>query len=134
MAGVLSAEGGSRALLLLSENQKIDLIVSEQVIAEVERNIARKVPKILPFSRSLILQSKITILFDPKPEALKDRADWISHTADLPILISAVDAGVGFLVTLNTKHFIDDPQVARRSGLRIGIPGDALAWIRDNLV
>jgi hypothetical protein len=31
------------------------------------------------------------------------------------------------------KHFIDDPQVAGRSGLQIGTPGDALAWVRQQL-
>ena len=133
MAGILSAEGGARALLLLSEIDKIDLVVSEQVITEVERNIARKAPKLLPFARELVLQAKITILIDPKPEILKDRTDWISHIADLPILAAAADAHVDFLVTLNTKHFMDDPQVAKRSGLHIGTPGDALAWLRKNL-
>jgi hypothetical protein len=31
----------------------------------------------------------------------------------------------------NQRHFIDDPSVAARSGLRIGAPGDALAWVRE---
>lgn len=38
---------------------------------------------------------------------------------------------VDYLVTLNGRHFIDDPAVAARSGLRIGTPGDALAWMRE---
>ena len=37
------------------------------------------------------------------------------------------------LVTLNRRHFIDDPEVARRSDLRIGTPGDALAWVRGEI-
>jgi hypothetical protein len=32
---------------------------------------------------------------------------------------------------LNRRHFIDDPAVAAHSGLRIGTPGDALAWVRE---
>ena len=133
MAGILSSEGGARALLLLSENHKIDLVVSEQVITEVERNIARKAPKLLPFARELILQAQINILLDPKTETLKDRQDWISHIPDLPILAAAADAQVDFLVTLNTRHFVDDPQAAKKSSLHIGTPGDALAWLRKNL-
>ena len=43
-------------------------------------------------------------------------------------------AGVNFLATLNRRHFIDDPQVAMRNELKIGTPGDALAWIRGQLV
>jgi hypothetical protein len=38
-----------------------------------------------------------------------------------------------YLVTLNRRHFIDDPAVAGRSKLRIGTPGDALAWVRQYL-
>jgi len=40
---------------------------------------------------------------------------------------------VDFLATHNRKHFLDDPKVAELSGLRIGTPGDALAWVRENL-
>lgn len=47
--------------------------------------------------------------------------------------MAAMHARVDFLATLNRKHFLDDPQVAARSGLRIGTPGDALAYIRDRL-
>jgi hypothetical protein len=36
-------------------------------------------------------------------------------------------------VTLNRKHFLEDPNVARSSGLRIGTPGDAVAWVRASL-
>ncbi|WP_423226639.1 hypothetical protein [Candidatus Amarolinea aalborgensis] len=39
----------------------------------------------------------------------------------------------GCLVTLNRRHFIEDPEVARRSGLRIETPGDALAWVRGEI-
>ncbi len=37
------------------------------------------------------------------------------------------------MVSLNRRHFIDDPEVARRSGLRIGTPGDALVWVPSEL-
>ena len=38
-----------------------------------------------------------------------------------------------YLVTLNRRHFIDDLAVADRSKLRMGTPGDALAWVRQHL-
>jgi len=133
IAGIVSTQGASRALLLLAEDKKILITVSEQVIAEVERNIARKAPKAVPFARELILRANIRILRDPHVEEVLQRQDWMSHPADVPILVAAVLARVDYLVTLNTKHFIDDPEVSRRCGLRIGTPGDALAWVRDQL-
>jgi predicted nucleic acid-binding protein len=133
IAGIVSAQGAARALLLLAEDEKILISVSEQVIAEVERNIARKAPKAVPFARELILAANIRILRDPQQTEIGAHQDWISHAADLPILVAAARARVDFLATLNTKHFIDDGEVSRRSGLRIGTPGDALAWVREQL-
>lgn len=133
IAGIVSAQGAARALLLLAEDEKILISVSEQVIAEVERNIARKAPKALQFARELILAANIRILRDPPISEVRERQDWISHAADVPILVAAARARVDFLATLNTKHFIEDAEVSRRSGLRIGTPGDALAWVRDQL-
>ena len=40
---------------------------------------------------------------------------------------------VDYLVILNRKHFIDDPDVAQQSGLRIGTPEEALSWIREQI-
>jgi predicted nucleic acid-binding protein len=133
IAGIVSGQGAARALLLLAEDEKILISVSEQVIAEVERNIARKAPKAVPFARELILHANIRILRDPQLSELLDHQDWIRHPADVPILVVAARARVDFLVTLNTKHFIDDPDVSSRSGLRIGTPGDALEWVREQL-
>jgi len=59
--------------------------------------------------------------------------NWISHAADVPILVAAKAARVDFLATLNTRHFLNDPEVSRHSGLRIGAPGDVLAWVRAEL-
>ncbi len=37
------------------------------------------------------------------------------------ILVAAIKVKTGALVALNRRHFIEDPEVARRSGLRIGL-------------
>ena len=131
IAGIVSAQGAARALLLLGEDGKIFLVVSEQVIAEVERNIARKAPNAIPYTRQVILSANIRILHDPALEDVQKHLDWISHSADVPILVSARQAKVDYLATLNSKHFLNDPEVSRRSGLKIGAPSDVLTWIRE---
>lgn len=132
MAGIISGQGAARALLLLGEDGKILLTVSEQVIVEVERNLARKAPRVLPFAREMILASNLRIVRDPSKKTVHSCLDWIEHAADAPILVAARQARVDFLATLNTRHFLNDARVAQRSGLRIGASGDALAWIRAN--
>ncbi len=77
IAGIFSQTGASRALLLLGEDGKVQLKVSQQVIIETERNLAKKVPKALPFAREIILTAKIRIHSDPTYEEVQEHMDWI---------------------------------------------------------
>ena len=90
----------------------------------------------------MILHTNVSILKDASPEEVHSPLDWINHATDAPILVAAGRAKVDFstpsgapegAVTLNTRHFIEDVNVSRRCGLRIGTPGDALAWARQQL-
>ena len=130
IAGIVSAKGAARALLLLAESGQIAVTISEQVLAETERAIARKVPLALSDLRQAILTSQAQIVRDPSPEEVNAHPNLISHPADAPIVLAAMQAKVDYLVILNRKHFIDDLEVARKSGLKIGTPGDALNWVR----
>jgi len=132
-AGVVSSEGAARVQLLLAETDHIAAVVSEQVLTETERAVARKVPQAINDFREAILASKAQIVRDPSPKELSENLDLISHPADVPIVLAAMGAKVDYLVTLNRKHFIDDPGVAQKSGLRIGTPGDALHWVREQI-
>jgi predicted nucleic acid-binding protein len=133
-AGIVSASGASRALLLLAEAGQVAITVSEQVVAETERAVARKIPRALPEFREAIHATGLRIVRDPAPDEMAGHADIIAHQADVPIVVAAMRSKTDYLVTLNRRHFIDDPAVADRSGLRIGTPGDALAWARQTLV
>lgn len=132
-AGIASATGAARALLLLAETGHVRITISEQVVAETERAIARKVPQALNDLRQAILASQAQIVRDPPVEEVLAHPDLISHSADVPILLSAMSAQVDYLVTFNRLHFIDDPGVAQRSGLRIGTPAQALRWVRSQI-
>jgi predicted nucleic acid-binding protein len=132
-AGVISEAGSARALLLLSETGAITITVSEQVIVETERTLARKAPAAVPFYRETLRASRIRIVKDPSTAEVAAVRDMIAHEPDVPILVAAIKIETGYLVTLNRRHLIDDPEVARRSGLRIGARGDALAWVRNEI-
>jgi predicted nucleic acid-binding protein len=132
-AGIISASGASRALLLLAEAGQVAITVSEQVVAETERAVARKIPRALPDFREAIRATGLRIVRDPSPDEIEGHADIIAHQADVPIVVAAMQSKTDYLVTLNRRHFIDDPAVVDRSGLRIGTPGDALAWVRRTL-
>jgi predicted nucleic acid-binding protein len=130
VAGVASEAGAARSLLILAETGQIEIVVSEQVVAETERVLARKLPAALPAYRPLLLATRLTIVRDPAPEEVAAHWGLIAHEADLPVLVATMEARVDYLVTFNRRHFLDDPDVAAGSGLRIGSPADALAWLR----
>ncbi len=130
-AGVVSPDGAARALLLLAETGLITVTISEQVVAETERAVARKVPQALKYYREALCSTGLRIVRDPSPEEVETHQNIIAHRADVPIVVAAMGASVDYLVTFDRRHFIDDPGVADRSGLLIGTPGDALAWVRE---
>lgn len=130
--GVASPTGAARALLVLAEAGKVRVVVSEQVLAETERALARKVPQALPAFRKALRATGMRIVPDPAADDLEPWRGLISHKADLPILVAAMREGVDFLVTHNDRHFVQ-PQVQAGSGLRIGSPGDGLRWLVEHL-
>jgi predicted nucleic acid-binding protein len=133
VAGAISSAGAARAILLLGEFGDIEIIISELVVVESERAVARKSPSNIDNLRNLIRISKVKIVRNPLRRDSQANTYLIKDPADVPILVAAMRAEVDFLVTHNRKHFLDDPKVAENSGLRIGTPGDALAWLRENL-
>jgi predicted nucleic acid-binding protein len=133
IAGVLSETGAAHVLLMLGESKDILLTVSEMVVIESERAIAIKSPRNIPFLRNSIALSNLTIVRDPPSKEVEASLYLIDDPNDVPILLAAMKAKVDYLATHNRKHFLDNPKVAEKSGLRIGTPGDVLAWLRENL-
>jgi predicted nucleic acid-binding protein len=132
-AGVILPDGAARVLPLLAEAEMVTVTVSEQVVAETERAVARKAPQALAYYREALRSTGLRIVHDPSPEEVEAHRHIIAHQADVPIVLSAMRADVDYLVTLDRQHFIDDPGVAAQSGLRIGASEDALAWLREQL-
>lgn len=132
IAGAISAKGAARVLLQLAEAGELNIVINEQVIEETERSLAKKSPQNLPDFRRLIKIIRPLIVKEA-PEDVANCLYMIADPTDAPILAAATKAKVDFLVTHNRRHFMDDPKFAEKSGLKIGTPGDALAWIRENL-
>jgi predicted nucleic acid-binding protein len=131
--GCLIRNQGAHALLLLGESEEILLTVSEMVIIESERAIALKAPRNIPIFRNSIVISNLQIVRDPSTKEVEANLHLISDPNDVPILLAAMKTKVDYLATHNRRHFLDNPKVAEISGLRIGTPGDVLAWLRENL-
>ena len=133
VAGIASSTGAARALLVLAEEEVVSVIVSEQVVAETERAIIRKIPEAVPEFRSALRSTGMRIVRDPSPDEVSAHSGVIAHQSDVPVIVAAMKAGVDYLVTLDRRHFLDDPAAGKRSGLRIGTPYMALTWLRDRM-
>lgn len=133
IAGIFSETGAAHVLLQLGETEDIALTISELVLKETKRSISRKKPESLEIAEKEIQKSNINILQDPPNEEIQANLYLIDDPDDVPILLAAIKAKVDYLATHDHKHFLDDPKVAERTGIKIGTPGDVLAWIRENL-
>lgn len=128
IAGSMSRRGASRALLTLAEAGMFRLIVSRQVIDEVERNLRDKLPEVLPLAAEILSHAAVEVVANPLPETF---VHWVDHIEekDAPILEAALQAKVDYLVTLNSRDFT--PQVAARTGLQIVSPAELIEAIRS---
>ena len=133
IAGIISETGAAHVLLQLGETEDITLTISELVFNETIRSIARKSPANLEDAQKGIQKSRIRILPDPSHEEIQANLYLMDDPYDVPVLLTAMKAEVDYVATHDHKHFLDDPKVAERSGIRIGTPGDVLAWPRETL-
>ena len=98
-----SDRSASTVILRLGDLTLVDAVVSEQVVAEAERNLSAKVPAALPAFRELAAAC-VRVVADPtaaEVRALGGRAD----PKDLPILAAAVRERCDVLVTFNGQDF-----------------------------
>jgi len=129
-AGTWSEEGGARMLLRLGEAGAIELLISPQVLAELQGALARKAPKTLPVAAVLLDRAAGTVVPAPDKEHLQLAEALISHPGDAAVVAAAWQASSDFLATLDRQHFLENSSLIAAVPFVIGTPGDALAWIR----
>jgi len=97
-AGAASASehGASLVVLRMAEITLIDAVVSEQVIVEVERNLAGYLPTALPMFGQLVGRC-LRIVPDPIPAELAVCHD-LADPKDTPILAAAVREACPWLI------------------------------------
>ncbi|MBK7449982.1 MAG: PIN domain-containing protein [Anaerolineales bacterium] len=131
MAGVISENGAAHVLLQLGETGDVSLKISEFVFNETTRSIGRNPENLENVQRDR--EGKNCHSSRPPHEEIQANLYLMEDPDDVPILLTAIKAKVDYLATHDRKHFLADPKVAEKAGLKVGTPGDVLAWIRENL-
>ncbi len=104
-------------------------VLSRQVLDEVVRTIAEKLPESLPSLRTLLENMPLEVCEDPDPASVED---WIGLVGkdDAPIAAAARTAEVDCLVS-GDAHFLKARKAAARRGLKIVSPSDFLGRIEE---
>jgi predicted nucleic acid-binding protein len=107
ISGLFSDKGAPRVILdllclglpvLTGATGKYNLI-------EIERNLAKKMPDVLPIYRKYLPLLNIEVIPLPSPGEL-DKLSGATSDKDIPVLASAVSGKVDFLVTGDKKDFL----------------------------
>ena len=123
-AASYSSTGASREVIRLAFQGQVQLVISDDVMEEAERNLTTKHSDALAvFHR--ILDSVPFQIVTPTTEEEQQATSYTAYK-DAPIVAAAKRAGVDKLVSLNRRHLVDVPEVAKSAGLKIVLPNEVL--------
>lgn len=128
--GLVARWGLDKAVLSLCAAHTCQMLLASVVQEEVERNLLKKAlafgmdrqaanQLLSDYDRLIQLANPEIIAYPDKNIVLQSRP-LIRHAADVPVLVSAINAQPDWLLTNNTEHFT--PEVAQKTGLRIVTP------------
>jgi len=129
-SAVLSDEEGSRLILKLGEAGVVHLLISPQVLLEVQGVINRKAPELLPLVGLLLESSGADVVVPAPPKEARAMQDMVGHPGDAQIVADAVNAKAEFLITLDKAHLLGNAAIIKRVPLRILSPSDFISWFR----
>jgi predicted nucleic acid-binding protein len=124
----LSPTGASREIIRESIRGNAGLVLSDYILKEVERNLNNRYPDALLILREILKATAPKIVNPTKRQILA--ATKYTVLKDAPVVAAARRAKVDYLATLDRRHLVDVPEVAKRAGLRIVLPEEALRAIR----
>lgn len=128
LGGMVAQWGHDKAVLSLCAAGIAQLVLAAAVREEVEENLlgyAQRLPaarakRLMDDYRQLIELTRPDCIPFPSADLLSVHRGLIRHTADVPVLVSAMQARPDWVLSNNSKHFTET--VAERTGLRIATP------------
>ena len=128
IAGLRSPGGAARELLKLAESEAICMVVSDEVITEVDRVLVGKFPELVQESRRIWKELRPEVVPNPVLNHVKPFLEKL-HKGDATILCAAHLAEVSAFVTWNTRDFMAHG-VDALVDFPIVVPADCLKLFR----
>jgi predicted nucleic acid-binding protein len=106
LSGLLSERGAPRIILDLLSLRLPFLIGStgRYNLMEIERNLKNKMPSLLSLYKAYLPKLNLKVTPLPRPDDVKSFSGQIAEK-DIPVLISAIQNKVDFLITGDKQHF-----------------------------
>lgn len=123
-SGLRSGTGPPGAVIEQAARGGFSPVVSRQVLEEVVRVVAAKLPEALPSLHALLLNMPLEVCEDPEQGAVAVWARMVGKD-DAPIAAAAAAAEVDCLVS-GDGHFLKARGAAAKRGLRIVSPAEFL--------
>ncbi|MFQ5787661.1 MAG: putative toxin-antitoxin system toxin component, PIN family [Thermodesulfobacteriota bacterium] len=133
-AGIWSSEGGARMILKLGESGILHLLVSKQVLTEIEGVIRRKAPRELGTLALLLERSNIELISEISKDKVTESSKVVNHPGDAKVIASAWSSDVDYFVTLDQVHFLKNRKLRKLLPFHVGTPGDFLSWFKEQLL
>lgn len=106
---------------------KVKIVVSPFVLAELAKNISKKLPLLVPSLYSFLEENQPEIF--PDPEFLPKKLIALISPKDLKIFVSATTAKVRYFVTGNIRDFQRE-KLGKLTGIKILTPQEAVKALR----
>ncbi len=126
LSGLLSDRSAPRLILDLLSLELPGLIglTGRYNVIEIERNIMKKAPRVLPIYNDYMLKLRLKIVPLPSPAEVVKQSGIVADK-DIPVLVSALKGKADYLVTGDKRHF----ESAKKAGFlpfRIVNPAELL--------
>ena len=125
-----SSTGLARHLLLKGFAGRITLSISDLVIAETQRNLAKNAPSALPYFLSIVDLLAASVTNPTKAEVLQ--AAQIVHFKDAAIVAVAAKVKADYLATHDVKHLLTHARAIHTAyGITVLSPIDLLSVLTN---
>ncbi len=124
----LSTRGASHEIIKESLRGSVELVISQLVLKEAQRNFAQKARQAVPLFTQFLSAVPFTIVRPTKQDVLE--AATYTEFKDAPIVAAAKKAEVDYLVSLDRRHLVGIDAVQRQAGIPIILPEAFLQHLR----
>lgn len=111
---------------------KVTLLISQDVLDEVARNLDHKAPETVSTFTTQVATAFSGVVANLSK---KDILTAAAYTAlkDAPIIAAAIKAQATYLATYDRKHLLDKPNIVKKSGLIITTPDSIVKAIQQEV-